>query len=121
MRNILNWIEIPAVDFDRAVAFYGTLFDSTIPTEQVMGISHGMLPYEQPGVGGTIVGDPRHIPSTGGTLVYLNTDGQLNTFLSRVEPAGGQVLMPATSIGPAGTIAVILDSEGNRIGLHQEA
>jgi predicted enzyme related to lactoylglutathione lyase len=121
MRNVLNWLEIPAIDFERAVTFYGTLLGSVIRTEEILGIPNGILPYEQPGVGGAIVGDPRHIPSTGGTLIYLNAAGELETMLSRVETAGGQILLPATSIGPMGTIAVILDSEGNRIGLHQEA
>lgn len=85
-----------------------------------MGVANAILPYERPGVGGAIISDPRHLPSTGGALVYLNTVGELNTMLRRVETAGGQILMPATSIGPIGTIAVILDTEGNRIGLHQE-
>lgn len=120
MRNIINWFEIPAADFDRAITFYGTLFGSSLHIEHVMGIANAILPYERPGVGGAIIADPRHLPSTGGALVYLNTASELNTMLSRVETAGGQILMPATSIGPIGTIAVILDTEGNRIGLHQE-
>jgi predicted enzyme related to lactoylglutathione lyase len=40
--------------------------------------------------------------------------------VARVEPAGGQVVVPETPIGDPGTIAVIIDSEGNRVGLHQE-
>lgn len=121
MVNVLSWFEIPAADFERAVAFYGALFGRPIHTEDFGGIPNGILPYERPGVGGAIVGDPRHTPSQGGALVYLNTRGELAAFLARVAPAGGEVLVPATSIGPMGTIAVIRDSEGNRVGLHQEA
>jgi uncharacterized protein len=121
MVNIITWFEIPATDFERAVAFYTALFGRPIKTELFDGIPNGILPYEPPGVGGAIIGDPRHAPSEGGALVYLNTRGELAAFLERVAPAGGAVLLPATSIGPMGTIAVIRDSEGNRVGLHQEA
>jgi len=35
-----------------------------------------------------------------------------------VEKAGGKIAMPKTQIGEAGWIAVILDTEGNSMGLH---
>jgi predicted enzyme related to lactoylglutathione lyase len=121
MMNVINWFEIPSTNFERAVSFYSALFGQPLRLEQADEIPNAILPYEQPGVGGAIVGNPHYTPSAGGTVIYLNTQGQLAAFLARVEVAGGQVLMPATSLGPVGTIAVILDSEGNRIGLHQEA
>ena len=37
-----------------------------------------------------------------------------------VQAAGGKVLMPKTPIGQHGAIAHVLDSEGNRIGLHSQ-
>ena len=62
------------------------------------------------------------VPSREGTLVYLNTHGEaaLAEVLARVVPAGGRVMMPKTSIGPQGFIAVIEDTEHNRVGLHAE-
>jgi predicted enzyme related to lactoylglutathione lyase len=36
-----------------------------------------------------------------------------------VEAAGGQIIVPKTQITPEyGYMAVIIDTEGNRIGLH---
>jgi len=36
-----------------------------------------------------------------------------------VEQAGGKIIAPKTQI-PAGYIAIIIDTEGNKIGLHAE-
>jgi uncharacterized protein len=50
-------------------------------------------------------------------VICLNANGQLRQAFARV---GGTVLLPVTSIGDPGDIAIILDTEGNRIGLHSE-
>ena len=39
-------------------------------------------------------------------------------MLDRVEGAGGKVVMPKTSIGENGFMALFLDTEGNKVGLH---
>jgi hypothetical protein len=57
-------------------------------------------------------------PSTKGTIVYINGGEDLNTPLSKVENAGGKIIMPKTSIGGNGFMAQFLDTEGNRIALH---
>ena len=59
-------------------------------------------------------------PSKKVTLVYLNCNGTLDSVVSRVEKAGGNVVMPKTDIGPPGFIAVVVDTEGNSVGLHSE-
>jgi hypothetical protein len=44
----------------------------------------------------------------------------MSAVLERVPKAGGQVVMPRTDIGSGiGHMAIIVDSEGNRIGLHE--
>ena len=54
-----------------------------------------------------------------GPLVYLNGNPDVQIILDRIEPAGGQILVPKTEISPEyGHMAVFLDSEGNRIALH---
>ncbi len=70
---------------------------------------------------GTIVHHPEYYkPSTDGVLVYLTAhSGDLTNELSRVEAAGGKVLQPKTKISDEyGFMALIIDSEGNRIALH---
>jgi predicted enzyme related to lactoylglutathione lyase len=38
--------------------------------------------------------------------------------LGRVEEAGGTIIEPKTHIPSVGWVAQVLDSEGNRVGLH---
>lgn len=120
MSNASNWFEIPVADFDRSVHFYGQILDATLHTELFFGTPNAFLPFAD-GSGGALVHDPQRQPAQIGTIVYLNANGKLDAILSRIEPAGGTVVLPKTSIGPAGFIATFVDSEGNLVGLHSEA
>jgi predicted enzyme related to lactoylglutathione lyase len=43
----------------------------------------------------------------------------VQNILSKVEAAGGKVLVPKTEISPEyGFMGVFIDTEGNRVGLH---
>ena len=81
-----------------------------------------MFPIEDmSGIGGAVVDSGGfHKPSgTDGPLIYLNGNPDLQKVLDKVEEAGGKVLVPKTEITPEyGSMAVIIDTEGNRIGLH---
>ena len=118
MANALNWFEIPAANYERARKFYETIFATElIPMEGMEGFQMGMFPAED-GVGGGVIQGEGYVPSAEGSVVYLNGGDDLSEVLSRVEGAGGQVVMPKTSIGENGFVAYFLDSEGNRVGLH---
>ena len=115
----VNWFEIPVVEMPRAAAFYEAVLATKLKREDFQGTSMAVLQAE--GVSGALVTMPHRKPSKDGALLYLNTDGQLDAVLARVVKAGGAVVMPLTEIGPQGAIAVMLDTEGNEVGLHQEA
>lgn len=119
--NAITWFEIPTSDFERAVAFYTTIFGHEISTGDFMGVPHAFFPYQGEGVGGAIISRPDTQPGSDGPVIYLNAGNELSQAVARVETAGGQVLMPVTSIGEQGYIALILDTEGNRVGLHASA
>jgi predicted enzyme related to lactoylglutathione lyase len=119
MQPIITWFEIPAVDFDRAVAFYSTMLDVEINKSAFGGDPHGFLPSAPGVVSGAVVLRDDLKPATTGALIYLNVAEHMTATLERVERAGGTVLVPETSIDPQGSFALILDSEGNRIGLHR--
>lgn len=119
MQNAINWFDIPAVDFERAVKFYETIFDITLHKAPSGGTMNGIFPADQMGVTGAVCQGEGYLPSADGSIVYLNADGQIDVILSRVEAAGGRILRPKTHIGDPGYIAWLIDSEGNRIGLHQ--
>jgi predicted enzyme related to lactoylglutathione lyase len=118
MKNSVNWFEIPVVDMPRAKAFYEKVLATPLQGEDFMGTQ--MSIFKADGVAGALVKMPHRKPNADGALLYLNTDGKLDAVLARIEQAGGKVVMPRTEIGPQGSIAVMADTEGNQVGLHQE-
>lgn len=120
MKNALNWFEIPTTNIDRAAKFYETVLGQPLHREVIAGIPNAILPYsasEESAVGGGLVQNPHLPPGAAGGVPYLNCNVFLDEALARVAPAGGKIVMPKTDIG-FGHIALILDTEGNRIGLH---
>ena len=120
MINALNWFEIPVADMDRAKAFYGEVLGSELKAfavDELGDRTERILPY-QDGVGGALVQHDDYTPSQTGSVIYLNGGDDLSVFLGKVEAAGGKVLADKMSIGEAGFIALFLDTEGNKVGLH---
>ena len=121
MKHAINWFEIPSNDFERAVTFYGAILDTPLHKEEIAGTSSAIFAYEQneadEAIGGAVIYSAHVKPSMDGTIPYLNCNGKLDAVLGRVEAAGGKVLMPKIDIG-FGHIALIADTEGNKVGLH---
>ena len=121
MKNALNWFEIPARDFERAKSFYEAVLDVKLETMAMeeMEMKMAFFPADwENGVGGGIAFGPGCEPSDKGTLVYLNGGDDLTTPLSRVEAAGGKVILEKTSIGQNGFMGQFIDSEGNKVAFH---
>ncbi|MBI5902421.1 MAG: VOC family protein [Deltaproteobacteria bacterium] len=124
-KNAINWFEIPVKNFDRGKKFYSSILDAEInemPHPQLTQLKFGILPFdmnmENCGVGGAIVQGEGYEPSDKGSLIYLNGGDDLSIVLSKVEKAGGKILLPKTSIGQNGFMAHFLDTEGNKVALH---
>lgn len=121
-KNAISWFEIPSTDLARAQKFYETIFSITLIPMDMPAIKMRMFPLEDMmGVGGAIVDSGGfHKPSTtDGPLIYLNGNPDLQNVLDKVEKAGGKIMVPKTEISPEyGFMAVFIDTEGNRIGLH---
>jgi predicted enzyme related to lactoylglutathione lyase len=52
-------------------------------------------------------------------VIYLNAGQDIRGAVERAVAAGGRVTQPVTDIGDPGFIALIEDTEGNIVGLHQ--
>lgn len=118
-QHALNWFEIPVTDFPRARAFYESVLGHAIETMDMGPMTLGFLSSDQNAVGGAIIKGEGSVPSSTGTIVYLNGGDNLAPMLARAVAAGGSVVVPKTEIGNGfGHFAHFLDSEGNRIGLH---
>jgi predicted enzyme related to lactoylglutathione lyase len=119
MSNAINWFEIPVTSFARAKSFYETVLQINIEPMLMGPLTMGMLSADPNAVGGAIVHGDGSSPSTSGTLVYLNGGKDLSPMLARVEEAGGSVVVPKTEIGNGfGFFAHLIDTEGNKVGLH---
>jgi hypothetical protein len=121
-KNAISWFEIPVTDINRAQKFYEAIFNFKLNALDLPNIKMRMFPIEDMmGVGGALADSGGfHKPSTtDGPLIYLNGNPDLQKILDRVEGAGGKIMVPKTEISPEyGFMAVIIDTEGNRIGLH---
>jgi uncharacterized protein len=123
MNNAISWFEIPTADIDRAATFYETIFGIKLNPLDLPNIKMRMFPLDDmmTQVGGALVkSDGFHKPSaTDGPLVYLNGNPDLQNVLDKVEAAGRKIMVPKTLISPEyGSMAVFIDTEGNRIALH---
>ncbi|RXK60969.1 VOC family protein [Lacibacter luteus] len=124
MDNAISWFEIPTTDIDRAQKFYEAVFQIQMQALEFQGFKMRMFPIDDPmkGIGGTLVQESSgfYKPSlTDGPMIYLNGNPDVQIFLDRVEAAGGKILVPKTVISDEyGDMAVIADTEGNRIALH---
>ena len=123
MNNAISWFEIPAIDLARATRFYEAIFGTTLVPVDLSNIRMRMFPLTdmENGIGGAVVDSGGfHKPSaTDGPLIYLNGNPDLQNILDKVIAAGGTIVVPKTAISEAyGRMAIIIDTEGNRIGLH---
>ena len=118
LKDYISWFEIPALNFDKAVAFYDHIYN--IKMERIVNSSHSMAVFPaNGGIGGAVVHGPGSVPGQAGPLVYLNGGKDLEVILSRVPEAGGRVIMPKTFINEeSGYFAIFIDTEGNKMALH---
>lgn len=119
--NAVGWFEIPVVDMERAMKFYETVLEVKLERHMVGEIDMAWFQMvDGKGAAGSLVYHKEwYKPSPDGALVYFTAySGDLSNELSRVEMAGGKILAPKKAIGEYGFMALVLDTEGNRIALH---
>jgi predicted enzyme related to lactoylglutathione lyase len=122
MKSVAVWFELPTTDLDRAETFYRTVLGYPLKREfsEDGSLEMAVFNVDDAEVKGALVKGEHFQPGMAGALVYLNGGRDLAVPLGRVEAAGGRVVMPKTAIGPHGHIALFIDSEGNRVGLHSQ-
>jgi len=118
--NAINWFEIFTSDFNRAKTFYETILQRQLPEiEGNCGAKMALFAEGgDKGTGGALTKMDNCNPGAGGTVVYLDVEGDLDGVLSRVPTAGGKVVQARMAIPPHGFIGLIEDTEGNIVGLH---
>src|ERR1700722_3139576 len=118
-RNPVGWFEIYVQDIERAKAFYQNTFQVTLERLESPGIELWAFPMgmDAPGASGAIVKMNGKDSGAGGTLIYFSC-ADCAVEASRAVQNGGRIQKEKMSIGDYGFIALVLDTEGNMIGLH---
>ncbi len=127
--NPVAWFEIYVQDMARAKTFYETMFEVTLahlaappapegePCEGEMELWAFPMSQQDYGASGALV-RMEGVPSGGGgTMVYFSCE-DCAVEAARAAEAGGQIFRAKMPIGEYGFIAIVNDTEGNRIGLH---
>lgn len=122
MKNLIVFVEIPAINFERAVKFYETAFGVKLAVcdaceEEKMAFFSDFK--DKPNL--AISYAPNFLPSRDGTLIHLSTE-DVEATLYLINANGGETIQPKTKIeaDDMGYFATFADSEGNRVGLYSE-
>lgn len=122
--NPVGWFEIYVQNMSRAKAFYEAVFQGELVAlknpahENLPGIEMWAFPSSMDsfGASGALV-HMAGCPSGGSTLVYFSCE-DCAIEAARAVSHGGKIFKEKMAIGDYGFIALIEDTEGNRVGLH---
>jgi uncharacterized protein len=117
--NPITWCEIYVRDIDRAKQFYESVFQMQLEKLDSPGMAMWAFPMSMDAIGasGALVQMDGVEPGGSSMIPYFHCD-EVAVELARVITAGGQIRTPKESIGQYGFMALIIDTEGNTIGLH---
>lgn len=110
------WIELPADDLERAIAFYSSVFGHAPGDVIDQGVRRITILPGTPSV--SLNQTAGFTPTVAGSLPYFHVDEPLSTALERVTRGGGRVIEPTEQRGENGYFALIADSEGNGVTIH---
>ena len=117
--NPVVWFEIYVQDMDRAKAFYESVLQLKLERLNSPELEMWRFPVakDKPGAGGALA-KMEGFPSGGNsTLVYFSC-ADCAVEAARAKEFGGRIQRDKMSIGEYGFIALVIDTEGNMIGLH---
>ena len=113
------WIDLATSDTERARDFYGQLFgwNYQVGDEQYGGYINCFL--DEARVAGMMQNNPDSGYPDGWTTYFSSTDAQATADLA--DDSGGQAMMAPMEVPQMGTMAVLVDPGGARVGVWQSA
>ena len=123
--NPVGWFEIYVEDMNRAKLFYESVFSvmlEKLDTPKRTGcpeLEMWSFPMHQDAIGapGALARMEGVKPGGNSVLIYFSCE-DCSIQEQRASDSGGKVVVEKMSIGQWGYISVVLDTEGNTIGLH---
>jgi predicted enzyme related to lactoylglutathione lyase len=121
MKRMVEFFEIPAADFERAVKFYEVVFNVKLSTFDCDTEKMAFFPNEDGKAPGAISFAEGFDPSKNGILISFRIDN-MDEAISKIEKGGGKITRQKTKIESEnrGYFATFLDSEGNQVGLYSD-
>lgn len=122
MKKFVSYFEIPTADFNRAIAFYETVFQIKLE-KRSYGKDHQKAFFQD--VNGKFQGAVSHspdcVPLNNGVFISFDVE-DMDTTIQRVKKSGGKIIHPKQKIEEQGFgySCLFIDSEGNRIGLSSD-
>lgn len=119
MNNPVGWFEIYVEDMDRAKRFYETVCNVQLSKIEMPGVEMWAFPHQREGygVGGALV-KTSHVSAGGNSVIIYFNCVDCAVEAEKSAKSGGRIEVAKMSIGQHGFIALVIDTEGNRIGLH---
>ena len=117
--NPVGWFEIYVQDMQRAKAFYENVFGLKLAKLDGTDLEMWAFPMqpERHGAPGALVRMPGFPSGANSVLVYF-TCADSAVEAAKAASAGGRIEKEKFSIGQYGYISLVVDTEGNMIGLH---
>jgi predicted enzyme related to lactoylglutathione lyase len=117
--NPVNWFEIYVQDMARARAFYEAVFAVQLSKLEGTEFEMWAFPMRLDGFGasGSLIRMPGYPSGANSVIVYFSC-ADCAVEAERAARAGGRIETAKKSIGQYGHIALVIDTEGNVIGLH---
>ncbi|MDF4203096.1 VOC family protein [Maribacter sp. SA7] len=121
MKNVnpVNWFDINVSNLKSAKEFYETVFNIKLVDFPIEFGKQAGFPFDPKGLNitGALVEKEDFVANSNNTVIYFESD-DCTTEESLAEKAGGKIIRPKMSIGEFGFVSILMDRDGNTIGLH---
>src|SRR5882672_1917047 len=100
MKHLINRIEIPVENMERAIGFYSKILGVTLTEMDMARNSYALFPAGDSHNTGALVKGKHYKPSSDGVVIYLDGGDDLNTILLKVKSAGGNIVLEKIFLSP---------------------
>jgi len=122
MNTKIDWFQIPSNDFDRAVQFYETIFDTELRRQQAGPSQMGIFPGATGDSIGAVIKGEGYVAGNAGAVIYFDASPAIDDVIARIKTAGGKIVIDKLALpDDIGYVAHFIDTEGNRLALHSKA
>ncbi|QOD60250.1 VOC family protein [Polaribacter haliotis] len=121
MKNVnpVNWFDINVSNLNNAKEFYEAIFNIKLVDFPIEAGKQAGFPFDPKSgnITGALVEKENFIAGNNNTVVYFESE-DCTIEEAKVEKAGGKIIRPKMFIGEFGFVSILMDIDGNAIGLH---